>query len=236
MPDAKPLAEILADALAASLALDGTLNDRIAHYWSTARELRPELYAAYEAFLSRIAHTEADAYAAKVGDRMPEFILPDKDGKLVALSELLAKGPLLVSFNRGHWCPFCRIELKGLASISEEVRAAGGSIVSIVPETAAFTKRMSATHGLPFDILTDLDLAYALENGLVVAAGDEIRRLYLGYGLDLARCQGNPAWYLPIPASFILDRDGVVRERLVDPDFRRRMPLSTVVSVMRRLA
>lgn len=234
MKEPKPLDEVLADALAAADALEATLDEKNASYWEVERRLLPEIDAAYGELLARIAGNEAGEQAPKIGAEMPDFLMPDRRGRLVGLSELVAKGPLVLSFNRGHWCPFCHLELKALARDYAEIEAAGGAVVSIVPDTAEFSTAMSTSYALPFDVLTDLDLGYALENGLVVALGDEIKRLYLGYGLDLPRYQGNPAWLIPIPATFVVDRSGIVRARFVDPDFRRRMPITDVIEALQQ--
>lgn len=233
--DTETLDEILAEALADAVTLDGSLDDRNASYWSVERALLPELDAAYQRFVARVASAGTMDLAPRIGDVMPEFLLPDGRGRLFGLSSLIAEGPLVLSFNRGHWCPFCHIELKGLASIGDAVSRRGGNIVSIVPETAPFVRSMCREYRLPFPMLTDLDHGYALENGLVVPAGDEIKRLYLSYGIDFEEYQGNEAWFMPIPATFIVDRRGIVRKRFVDVDFRRRMPLQTVLAALEGL-
>lgn len=236
MTEAKSIDEVLTEALAAADKLDATLDEKNASYWDLERRLLPEIEIAYAEFLARIAGNEAAERAPKIGAEMPDFLLPDREGRLMGLAELTAKRPLVLSFNRGHWCPFCHLELKELARQYAEINSAGGDVISIVPETAEFSAAMSRSYALPFHVLTDLDLGYALENGLVVAPGQEIKRLYLGYGLDLARYQGNPAWLIPIPATFIVDRGGIVRSRFVDPDFRRRMPIADILAALRQLS
>ncbi len=233
MTETTSIEAILAEALAAADERDAPLDEKNADYWEIERRLLPEIERAYADFLARVGDNGAADLSPRIGTAMPDFLLPDRHGQLVALTDLTADGPLVLSFNRGHWCPFCHLELRALARNYPEIRAAGGEVVSIVPETAEYSSAMSARYALPFDVLTDLDLGYALENGLVVAAGDEIRRLYLGYGIDVARYQGNRAWFIPVPATFVVDRGGIVRARFVDPDFRRRMAVENVLAAIR---
>jgi peroxiredoxin len=151
---------------------------------------------------------------------------------LVELSSLIAKGPLVISFNRGPWCDYCGLELHALARAYPEILAAGGEVVSIVPETGKYAARLRKVRNVPFRVLTDLDLAYALGLGLVFWVGEKIKQTYLGFGIDLARFQGNGGWFLPIPATLVVGRDGLVKARFVDPDFRQRMAIEDIVAAV----
>ena len=118
------------------------------------------------------------------------------------------KGPLVVSFNRGPWCDYCGLELHSLARAYPEIVAAGGDVISIVPETARYARALQAARGVPFRVLTDMDLGYALNLGLIFWVGDKIMDMYRGFGIDLAHFQGNGGWFLPIPATLVVGRDG----------------------------
>jgi peroxiredoxin len=201
-------------------------------YASETRTLAPALLAAYDRMVGRIAGNGAAQLSPGVGDRMPDFLFADAAGHLVALSALWRQAPLAVVFNRGHWCPYCRLQLRALARAARDIEAAGGHVVSLVPETQGFARQMIAASSLPFPVLLDLDLSYALLNGLVFSVGDEIREAYLERGLDLPRFQGNGAWLLPISATFVVATDGRVVARFIDPDFRRRMPVEDIVAAV----
>ena len=148
---------------------------------------------------------------------------------------LLSEGPLILSLNRGHWCPWCRLELRALAQVHDEARKLGAQVVSIIPETLAYSRRLIVDNELPFRVLTDLDLAYALSLGLMIWAGERIRALYLRSGLDLPLFQRNEGWFLPIPATFVIGNDGVVRARFANPDFRKRMEPQDILKAIRKL-
>ena len=150
---------------------------------------------------------------------MPDFCLTDSEGKLVDLAALLDQGPLVISFNRGPWCDYCGLELHSLARAYPDIVAAGGDVVSIVPETPKYARNLQATRGVPFRVLTDMDLGYALGLGLVFWGGQKVMDMYRGFGIDLAQFQGNGGWFLPIPATLVVGRDRRFKARFVDPDF-----------------
>ena len=229
----KTTRQSLAEAWGEIAASDLTLREKLVAYDRVSRELIPEVIAAYDRAIERWSGNEAAAFAPAVGEAIPDFLFPDADGHLVSISSLLEKGPLVISLNRGHWCPYCRLELRGLAKAHAEIAAAGATVVSVIPETGRYAHQMIETNALPFQVLIDLDLSYALSLGLVVPAGAEIREIYERYDLDLPRFQSNECWLLPIPATIIVGTDGRVKARFVDPDFRHRMPLDEILAALR---
>lgn len=152
------------------------------------------------------------------------------------LSDFAAGGPTLVSINRGHWCPFCRIETTSLAKAHEQLIARGANTLSIMPERQEFT-RIERERGVPFPVLSDIDGAYALELGLSFYIGDDLVRMFRRSGHQMPIFQGNESWFLPIPATFILDKEGVIVDRMVDPDFRlNRMAVDRIVAALERMS
>jgi peroxiredoxin len=160
--------------------------------------------------------------------------MTDSEGHLVELSALLRKGPLVISFNRGPWCDYCGLELHALSRAYPEIVADGGEVVSIVPETGLYARALRESRGLPFRVLTDLDLAYAFSLGLVFWVGDKIKAAYRQFGIDLERFQGHGGWLLPIPATIVVGKDGRIKARFVDPDFRHRMAIEDILAALRR--
>lgn len=223
-----------AEAFVFAAAEDGPLKERLDIYSAYSRELGPEINQAYDELIARLSVLKK--VGPPSGASMPDFQLPDQDGHLVSLEALLSEGPLVLSINRGHWCPWCRLELRALAEVHDEVRALGAQVVSIVPETLAYSGRLIADNGLPFRVLTDLDLAHALSLGLMIWVGDRVRALYLKSGLSLPLFQRNEGWFLPIPATFLVGSDGIVTARFVDPDFRKRMEPQEILRALRKLS
>lgn len=203
--------------------LDAPLAEKLSAYFSRVIARNRDLS---EAYLGQIRHLEQSAAGLEApgpGDRLPDFLLPGPDGRLVRLAALLDAGPLVVSFNRGHWCSFCRLELAALQRVLPQVRARRAGIVSIMPETARFTRRLAEDLALDFPVLTDLDNGYALQANLMIPLGNAVSRALLSAGSDLASFQGNDAWFVPIPATYVLAPDGRIAAAHVDPDFRRRL-------------
>ena len=122
---------------------------------------------------------------------MPLFNLTDGGGKLVSLASMLQSGPVVISINRGHWCPYCKMELRSLAAIHNDIKQLGASVVSIMPDTERFTGEYVANNELPFPVLSDVDLGYSLSLGLIFWVGAEIIRLYQEVGIELEKYHGN---------------------------------------------
>ncbi len=203
--------------------LDAPLADKLAAYANHIADAEPNFAALYGALVERLLAADAGSQAPEIGSVLPAFLLPNNDGKPIGSADLLSAGPLVVSFNRGHWCSFCRLELLALAEIYPEIKRLGGGLVSIMPECAAPARHLRETFEIPFELPTDMDNGYALTCGLMVSLGNAVRELYLDIGRDLAEYQGNDAWFVPIPATFVVGTDGRVHDRFVDPDFGRRM-------------
>jgi peroxiredoxin len=178
---------------------------------------------AVDVFVDRLARSGAGRAAPQVGERMPGFILPDEQGRLLSLDILLERAPVILAFHRGHWCPFCRMNAAGLAEIEPVV--APVQIVAISAETQAYTKAIKAGSGAKFPFLTDVGNGYALSLGLAVVMDDTLAAMLAEDGDDIPRYQGQEGWIMPIPSVFVVGRDGIISARHIDPDFRRRMDL-----------
>jgi peroxiredoxin len=213
-------------------ALDAPLSERLAAYAQSVRELQAPFAEAVDRLVVRLQQGTAIAVAPKEGDPMPPFLLPDDSGRLVALGDLLIQGPLAVTFARGHWCPYCRIAVSALAEVADEIRALGAQAVAIVPDRQQFAAKLRAEAHAPFPILTDLDNGYALSLGLVFWVGQELQDLMRTRGISLQDSQGNDSWFVPVPATYIVGRDGIIAARHVDPDYRKRMEIDAVLSAL----
>lgn len=212
-----------------------SLNDRLAAYREESARRRPEFVQAYGALVERLVRTDWSAAGPQVGEPMPEFDLPDANGALVSLASLLQSGPVLVSLNRGHWCPYCRLDLRALAAVNDEIAAAGAQVVAIMPDAAAFTRAYAERNALPFTLLSDMDNGYALSLGLLYWAGSELERLYAETGVALPEYQRNEGGFLPIVAKFVVGRDGLIAARFIDVEFRQRTEPAEILAALRAL-
>src|SRR5262245_34995178 len=160
LDEEKSLEAALAEAFRQAEVLEGPLDERLRFYLGESRKLLPDLESTYEGLVERIRPNAAANRVPAIGGRLPGFFLTDTEGRLVDLDSLLAKGPLVISFNRVPWCDYCGLELRALAR-ADPVIAAAAAVVSIVPETASYAKTLKEVRNLPVTVLTDLDLAYA---------------------------------------------------------------------------
>jgi peroxiredoxin len=142
-----------------------------------------------------------------IGAPLPAFALPNARGVYVDSQDLIAKGPLVLSFNRGGWCPYCRTELSAWAEAMPELHKLGGTFVSVTPEVGGRAEAMRPSLGLDAEVLCDVDHGLALELGLAFHLGGELRQRYLACGLDLGEAYGSPSWFIPVPATFVIDRE-----------------------------
>src|SRR5690349_7814271 len=187
------------DAFEKICATEAPLHERMAAFSEAVREFGLPFAEAYDELVARIRSGEAGSLAPTLGEPMPGFLLPDSTGRLLSLDDVLAEGSAVITFNRGHWCEYCRIELTAFRQGMNEIAAQGGSVVSIMPESEVFAGKAAAEAGNAFRVLSDIDNGYALTAGLVIWLGERVRNLYLSHGLNLERFQNSPNWFVPIP-------------------------------------
>jgi peroxiredoxin len=212
--------------------MERPLGEQLEAYAAAGREIFPAYSEAVDRLVERIHENGGGENAPRPGDAMPPFLLPDEAGRLVSLQSLLAQGPVAVMFFRGHWCPYCRLNVRAVIEAMDRIKRVGGQVVAIMPETQAFTGKFKVDSAAPFPVLTDLDNGYALSLGLAIWLGAEIERL-LSPMQDIPSFHGNQGWVLPIPATFVVARDGAVKARFVDPDFRKRMAVDDLIAALR---
>jgi peroxiredoxin len=212
--------------------MEAPLAERLGVFASDVRQIAPQFADIVDRMVYRLKANGAGETAPAVGDVMPPFVMPDENGHLVSLEQLLESGKTVVTFHRGHWCPYCRINADALAKIEPQVKAAGGQLVIITPEIQKFSKQLRAEVGGNFPILTDLDCGYALELQLAIKINDEKRGAMTQAGWDISPFQDNDNWILPIPATFIVGEDGIVKARFVDPDYRKRMGIDELLEAL----
>jgi peroxiredoxin len=200
-----------------------------------ARKPSPEVLDTMHRATAELVASGQALNAKKAGDRAPDFTLRDALGNNVALTELLAKGPLVVSFYRGAWCPYCNMELQALQAVSPEIAARGASIIGISPQTAANSRKSQRENHLSFPILSDEKSRIAAAFGLRFSLPDYLVELYKGFKNDLPAFNDDPAWVLPIPARYVIGTDGVIAYAEVNPDYTQRPDPSELLPVLDKL-
>jgi peroxiredoxin len=171
--------------------------------------------------------------ALKAGDKAPAFTLNDPDGNPVSSAELLAKGPLVISFYRGVWCPYCNIELQALEETLPAFMAAGVSLVAISPQTAPNSRKSLRNNKLSFPILSDTKNDIAAAFGLRFALPDYLVDLYKMLKNDLPTFNGDDSWTLPMPARYVIAQDGTILYAEVNPDYTHRPEPEDMLAVIK---
>ena len=221
-------------ALLAALDGEGPLNDRLAAIAERTRKSHPDFAAAIERLITRLRDAGAGTAAPGVGEIMPPFMLPDERGRLFTLDELLQKGPIAVCFHRGHWCPFCKMNMLALARAHREIDAVRDHLVAITPERWRFASALKQQAGAEFPVLTDMDNGYALSLNIAIWLGPEMEGFMSERGHKLHLYQGNPSWVVPIPATFVVGTDGVITARYMNPDYRQRMSIDDLAAALKQ--
>ena len=206
---------------------DLSLRDRLRVVADAARMHKPWYAEAVDTFAARLREVQAGADAPKVGEMMPLFMLPDHEGRLVSLDEVLSRGPAVVAFHRGHWCPFCRLSMIALAQIEQQLAPA--QIVAISTETQRYTRMLREQTGAMFPVLTDMDAAYTMSLSLAVWVDTKLAGMISEAGWDIPLYQGGTDWVLPIPAVFVVRQDGTIAGRHIDPDYRQRREIDELL-------
>ncbi|MGH8516966.1 MAG: peroxiredoxin-like family protein [Panacagrimonas sp.] len=195
----------------------------------------PEAVAIMHRATAELAASGQAQRALKVGAMLPAFTLSDSEGRTVSSAELLAQGPLVITFYRGVWCPYCNMDLQAIEEVASEIRGMGASLVAISPQTPVNGAKSRTQNKLSFPILSDARGDVAAAFGLRFGLPDDLKGLYGKFGVDLATVNGDPSWTLPMPARYVIGRDGVVAYAEVDPDYTQRPDPSELIPTLRRL-
>src|SRR6201993_414103 len=159
---------------------------------------------------AELVESGAARRAKKAGDVTPSFSLKEAEGNLVNSADLLKRGPLVLSFYRGVWCPYCNMELQALEAAAPEFRRLGASLVAISPQTAPNSRKSVRQNSLSFPILSDTHNDVAAAFGLRFALPDYLVELYKNLKNDLPNFNGDPSWTLPMPARYVIGQDGTI--------------------------
>lgn len=195
----------------------------------------PEIHPIMERATAELIASGQASRAVKAGDLAPTFRLKDQDGQEVTSTDLLNQGPLVVTFYRGVWCPYCNLELQALNEALPELQRLGASVVAISPQSAVNSRKSVRVNGLNFPVLNDTHNETAGAFGLRFALPDYLVDLYKALKNDLPAFNGDPSWTLPMPARYVIGMDGIVAYSEVNPDYTHRPDPSEMIPVLQKL-
>ena len=171
----------------------------------------------------------------KVGDKAPDFSLPNAYGKQIKLSSLLKKGPVIINFYRGAWCPFCNLELNALKKNLPEFKKYGASLISITPQKPDKSLAQVKKAKFPFDILSDLDSSIIKKYKLFFTLPPKLTKLYKKLGLDIEAFNGKGRNELPVPGTYVVDKKGIIRAAYANTDYTKRMEPQAIIDALKKL-
>ncbi|MBU2980097.1 peroxiredoxin-like family protein [Alteromonas sp. C1M14] len=200
------------------------------------RSGNPTFMAAVDALIEEARAFETGGNALSLGQGTPDFALPDANGKSVSLAALLQKGPVVVTFYRGGWCPYCNLELRALQSKLEEIHQLGAQLVAISPQKPDESLTQLEKQDLAFPVLSDQDAKVAQAFGVAWTVPDVLtEHMRKDRQLDLTAINNGNGNVLPIPATFVLNAKGEVVWRFVDVDYRKRAEPDDVIAALKGL-
>jgi signal transduction histidine kinase len=180
--------------------------------------------------IAQLIQSGAAEQALTEGAPAPDFTLPDAFGHPVTLSRLLQRGPVVITFYRGSWCPYCKLTLRAYQQALPQIQESGASLVAISPQTPEHSRAMVEKQELTFAVLSDVGNTVARQFGLVYTIDEAVRGAYQQVGADLPAFNSDDSWELPMAGTFVVDQTGTVLLAFVDPDFTRRLDPSAIIA------
>jgi peroxiredoxin len=203
-----------------------------AEFARTAPAGRAALYAAK---IEELRASFVLQRAVGTGDQAPDFTLPDAYGSPVTVSVLLQRGPVIVTFYRGGWCPYCNLQLRAYQAALPEITALGARLVAISPQLPDGSLSTAQTNALTFDVLSDVGNKVADRFGLVYSLPEELRAALRGNNKALPGINGDDSWELPVPATYVIGEDGRVALAYIDVDWRNRLDPEAIIATLESL-
>src|SRR6201987_4109709 len=173
--------------------------------------------------------------ALAVGDRATDFELPNAHGRPIRLADELERGPVVRTFYRGAWCPFCNVQLRGLQQALPEIEALGASLLAVSPQQSDGSRAIVDKNALTFEVLSDLNSTVASAYGITITLSPADQALFLEVGNDLRKGNGDNRWGLPAPATFVMGSHATLRHARVAADFTSRISPDEILAALRTI-
>ena len=204
---------------------------------AAGRKANPGFMQGVDEVISQARISEQGSDAIKLGQKVPTFELPNPEGSLIALDDLLNKGPVVLTFYRGAWCPYCNLQLRALQTRLDEIHALGASLIAISPQVPDESMTKDEISEMDFIVLSDQDANVASQYGVAWQVPEHLlQHMRVDRNLDLEIINNGNGSVLPIPATFVLGQDGVVTWRYVDVDYRTRSEPQDIIDALKKLS
>lgn len=222
---------------AASSTVLPVIKDIVARFYEERkRSTAPQISASDKAIIEKAKNNLAESMPApglKVGDKAPDFTLPDAFGQFITLSEELKKSPVVLVFYRGAWCPFCNIQLRAYQQSLDVIKQAGGSMIALSPQKPDRSRQHLEKTPLDFKVLSDVGSATIKAYKLFFTIPGDLSDVYKrNFSLDLAEYNGEGHYELPVPGTYIIDQSGIIRAAFADTDYTKRMEPQAIVDAL----
>ncbi|MFE7561972.1 peroxiredoxin-like family protein [Kitasatospora sp. NPDC057500] len=203
-----------------------------AFFDSRQQQIPADIRAVLQRAAQELAASGQAQSALAEGAKAPSFTLPSATGRSVALDELLADGPVVLTFYRGSWCPYCNIALRSLQQHHSAVTDRGARLVAVSPQVPDESLSLAEKNELAFDVLSDIGCHTAKQYGLAFDLPNDLAAVYEGLGIDLHRYNAGHARTLPIPATYVIDREGLIRWAFVNTDYTSRAEPADILTAL----
>ena len=214
-----------------------TLKDAIDRYNEQKIQRVPsEILHAMAQATAELKTSGIEQRAVHIGDQMPDFELPNQYHERRRFTDYLQKSPVVLNIYRGGWCPYCNLEMKALHQALPQIEALGAQLVGMAPETPDKARATAQSHQINIDILSDADNQVAERLGLVFTLPDYLRPLYENLGIDIPAYNGEASFKLPVPATYIVQQDGLIAHAFVNADYTQRLEPAEIVAHLQALA
>ena len=212
-----------------------SLQEQLKAKYEEIKKNAPNEVAIFDADTESFISSGDAPQGLQVGDQLASFELPNQLGQTISLDELQGDSNVVISFYRGGWCPYCNIELCVLQQALPEFKSHGARLIAISPQLPDESMSTAEKNELSFPVLSDAGNKVAREFGLVFTLSERLRPLYESFNIDLPATNGDKSFELPIPATFIIDSDGVVKGAFVNADYKQRMDPSDIINVLKEI-
>ncbi|NJO82588.1 MAG: AhpC/TSA family protein [Blastochloris sp.] len=204
------------------------LQDQLDAFKAGRAAANPDLFALRQRETDNLIATGIAEQSVSIGESAPDFTLPNAQGGDLTLSAALKKGPVVLTFYRGEWCPYCNLTLAAYQSMLPQLEQAGATLIAVSPQQPDFARAMIDKADLKFPVLSDVGNHVAHRYRVVFTLPESLRP----YSAVIPQSNGDESWELPMPATFVIQPDGVIRLAFVPPDYTHRLEPSAILTAL----